>query len=291
MRKSRIDGLDIFLFIFLTAWLVIVLLPFINAVAISFTSYIEYLDSKVMLFPKKIDLNAYKTLFQDKRVAIGFRTSFTLILFGVPLSLFLCSSMGYALSHRKFPGKKIFLSIVLITMLFSGGIVPLYLVVRSLRLTNTIWSVVLCGGMNTFYMLLMSNYFQSLPDSLIESAKLDGTGEWMILSKIILPLSMPIMATMILFFSVDKWNEYFNAMIFIRNPNIQPLQNTLRSMIIDASTAVNSRYGSYVPMENRSFEMGIKMATVIVTMLPIMCMYPFLQKHFAKGIMIGAIKA
>lgn len=289
--RTRIDFIDIILFFLLTGWGLIVLIPFINAVVISLTSYKEYLETPLLLFPRELNFTSYKSLLNDPRIFTGYRTSLLIIILGVPLSIFLCSSMGYALSHRNFPGKKFFLFFVLVTMLFSGGIVPLYLVVRFLRLTNTIWAVILCGAMNTFYMLLLNNYFQSLPESLVESARLDGAGEWTIFFRIIIPLSMPIMATMVLFFSVDKWNEYFNAMIFIRKTSIQPLQNVLRSIIVDTAIASNSRYGTYVPIAQRSFEMGIKMAAVIITMLPIMCIYPFLQKHFVKGIMVGAIKA
>jgi putative aldouronate transport system permease protein len=286
---KRAELADIILCIILTGWGLIVVVPFFNAVAISFTSYREYLETPLLLFPKKLDLNSYRDILLDPRIITGYRTSLTIIAIGVPLSLFLCASMGFALSRRKFPGKKFFLYAILFTMLFNGGIVPLYLVVRNLKLTNTLWSVILCSGMNTFYVMLMNNYFQSLPESLVESAKLDGAGEWTILLWIIIPLSMPMMATMILFFSVDKWNEYFNAMIFIRKTSLQPLQTILRSIIVDSATSSDTSI--YVPMADRSFNMGVKMAAVIVTMLPIMCVYPFLQKHFTKGMMIGAIKA
>ncbi len=179
--------------------------------------------------------------------------------------------------------------LVLFTMIFQGGIVPLYLVMKDLHLTDTIWSVILASGMNTFYMILMYNYFQSLPDSLIESAQLDGAGEWTILFRIVLPLSMPIITTVLLFYSVDKWNEWFNAMVFIRSADIQPLQNVLRSMIVDSQAMGEA--SALVSIEDRPFTSGIKMAAVVVTMVPIMCIYPFLQKHFAAGVMVGAIKA
>ncbi len=241
------------------------------------------------MFPKEPELKSYQELFEDGRIWIGYRTTLIIVLIGVPLSLFLTSSMGYALSRRKYPGKKLILMLVLFTMIFQGGIVPLYLVMKDLHLTNTIWSIILCSGMNTFYMILMYNYFQSLPDSLVESARLDGAGEWTILFQVILPLSLPIIATVTLFYSVDKWNEWFNAMVFVRKAEIQPLQLILRSMILDSQVA--NEAAATVAIEDRSFSSGIKMAAVVVTMLPIMCVYPFLQKHFAKGVMVGAVKA
>lgn len=287
--RRRFDTVDVILFILLTLWGLVILLPFINAVAVSFASYKEYLETPLLLIPRSPTLDSYKELFEDGRIWIGYRTTLIIELFGLPLSLFLTSSMAYALSRPKYPGRKAVFMLVLFTMLFQGGIVPLYLVMRDLHLTDTIWSVVLCSGINTFYMILMYNYFQSLPDSLVESARLDGAGEWTILFRIVLPLSLPIIATVSLFYAVDKWNEWFNAMVFIRDSEIQPLQNVLRSMILDSQ--LENQVSAIVSIEDRPFTSGIKMAAVVVTMLPIMCVYPFLQKHFAKGVMVGAIKS
>lgn len=288
-KRKKIDVVDVILFVVLTAWGLIILLPFLNAVAISFASYKEYLETPLLLFPKNPELKSYQQLIEDGRIWIGYRTTIIILIIAVPLSLFLTSSMGYALSRRHYPGKKAILLLVLFTMIFQGGIVPLYLVMKDLHLTDTIWSVILASGMNTFYMILMYNYFQSLPDSLIESAQLDGAGEWTILFRIVLPLSMPIITTVLLFYSVDKWNEWFNAMVFIRSADIQPLQNVLRSMIVDSQAMGEA--SALVSIEDRPFTSGIKMAAVVVTMVPIMCIYPFLQKHFAAGVMVRAIKA
>ena len=289
IKHKKISGIDLLLFILLTAWGIIILFPFLNVAAISFTSYKEYLETPLLVFPKAPELRAYRELFDDGRIWIGYRTTLTIILIGLPLSLFLSVSMVYALSRRNFPGRKFFFMFVLFTMIFQGGIVPLYLVIRALKLTNTIWSVILTGGINTFYMLLVYNFFATLPESLIESARLDGAEDWTILFKVVLPLSLPILATMTLFYTVDKWNEWFNAMVFIRRGSIQPLQVILRSIVMDSAS--QGQLTTNVAMIDRAFTSGIKMAAVIVTMLPIMCFYPFLQKHFAKGILAGAIKA
>jgi putative aldouronate transport system permease protein len=287
--KDKTDFVDVILFVLLTAWGLIIAVPFINALAISFTGYKEYLASPLLLFPKAPEFKAYRELFKDSRLFYGYRTTITIILIGVPLSLFFCTSMGFALSRKGWPGRKYFFYFILFTMIFQGGIVPLYLVVRSLRLTNSTWSVILTGGINTFYMLLIYNFFQTLPESLVESARLDGAGDWIILFRIVIPLSMPIVTTMTLFYTVDKWNEWFNAMIFIRRAEIQPLQLVLRSIVLDSVTG--SQTAAAITLLERPFPIGIKMAAVMLTMLPIMCIYPFLQKHFAKGMMIGAIKA
>jgi putative aldouronate transport system permease protein len=287
--RKKVDWVDVVLFILLTSWGLIILIPFLNVVAISFTGYKEYLETPLLLFPKNPELRAYKELFEDGRIWIGYRSTFIIILVGVPLSLFLSTTMGYALSRRNYPGRRFFFMFILFTMIFQGGIVPLYLVIRSLKLNNTLWSVIFTGGINTFYMIIVYNFFSTIPESLIESARLDGAGDWMILFRIIFPLSFPILATMTLFYTVDKWNEWFNAMIFIRRGAIQPLQVVLRSIVMDS--AAQGQLNTNVAMVDRAFTSGIKMAAVMVTMLPIMCVYPFLQKHFAKGILVGAIKA
>ena len=173
-------------------------------------------------------------------------------------------------------------------MLFNGGILPLYMQMRELKLTNTIWSVVLAGGVNVFYFVIARNFFCSIPQALVESAQLDGAGEWRILFSVILPLAKPIVATVALFCIVDRWNEWYNALIFIRNNDIVPLQVVLRSIVMESNISSNT---SSMEAAARNFDMGIKMAAVIVTTLPIMCIFPFLQKHFTKGVMVGAIKS
>jgi putative aldouronate transport system permease protein len=288
-RGRKIDITDVVLFLLLGLWGLIIVVPFLNVVAISFTSQREYLETPLLLWPKAPELRAYQEIVKDSRIGIGYRTSILIVLIGVPLSLFLSSATGYALSRKNYPGRRFFLYFVLFTMIFQGGIVPTYLVVRNLRLTNTIWSVILTGGMNTFYMILMFNYFGSLPESLMESARLDGASDWTILFRIVLPLALPIVATLTLFYTVDKWNEWFGAMIFIRRNSLQPLQLVLRSIVFDSITTTEN--AAAMVFIERPFTTGIKMAAVVVTMLPIMLIYPFLQKHFAKGVMVGAIKA
>jgi putative aldouronate transport system permease protein len=274
----------------LTIWGLLIVFPFISVIGISFATPQEYLDATLLLFPLKPTLSNYATLFADGRILVGYRTTLIILLMGVPINMFLTTSVAYALSRPAFPFKKFFLYAILFTMLFNGGIVPLYLLMMELNLTNNIWSVILAYGVNTFYMIIMRTYFQSLPDSLMESARLDGAGEWRILFQIVLPLSMPIIATIILFFSVDRWNEWFNAMIFMRKNTMIPLQLVLRNMVLEA-TAERTMVASNTKLTGSMFVDGLKMAAVIVTMLPIMCVFPFLQKYFVKGIMIGAVKA
>ena len=174
-------------------------------------------------------------------------------------------------------------------MIFNGGIVPMYLVMKQLKLTGTLWAVTFSTCFSVFNMILMMNYFDTIPDSLMESACLDGASEWRILGSIVLPLSKPMMATVALFYGVSIWNEWYDAMIFLRKANMLPLQNVLRSIIQETEISTSAT-GSIAAMGGPRFDDGIKMAAVFLSMIPIMCFYPLLQKHFTKGIMVGAVK-
>lgn len=286
--KRKISLADIVIGVVVGALVLIVIVPFVNTIAISFSTQREYLDRPLMLYPKAATWSNYQNLFHDERIGIGFVSSLKILLMGLPINIFLTTSLAYGTSRRRYPGKKLILGAILFTMLFNGGILPLYLQMKTLNLTNSLWSVVLASGVNVFYFVLTRNFFCSLPDAIIESAHIDGAGEWRILWSIILPVSKPILATITLFYMVDRWNEWYNALIFIRRSDCLPLQVALRSIVMESNISKNS--GS-VENAMRNFDMGIKMAAVMLTALPIMCVFPFLQKHFAKGVMVGAIKA
>ena len=291
--EKKADGFMIFIYVLLTVLALLIIIPFLNVLVISITSEGEYVRTPFMIFPSQPTFDSYRALFADGRIWIGYRTTLLILLLGLPVNMLLTVCTSYALSKPAFPGKKMFMLYALFTMFFSGGIIPLYLLVKSLALTNTIWSVVLVSGINTFYLIIMRNYFMSLPVALIESAKIDGANEWTILFRIILPLSAPIIATVTLFYAVDRWNEWFNAMVFIRNTEMTPLQLVLRSIVIDAQMIDSSALGGSSAATDSMvrFAQGMKMAAVFVTMAPIMVVYPFLQKYFVKGVLVGAIKA
>ncbi len=287
-KRESFGVMDAVLFILLTLFLLCILIPFLNVIAISFTSYKEYMQSTWVIWPKEPTLAAYQELLNDGRILIGYKTTITYVLIGVPINLVMCTTLAYALFRKGWPGRKLVLTLVMFTMIFNGGIVPMYLVMKSLGLTNTIWAVILAQGMNTFNMILIYNYFNSLPEALVESANLDGASEWTILVRIVLPLSKPILATVVLFVMVQLWNEYFMSMIFLRSKEWQSLQQVLRSIVMDSQVVDTA--AQLADIGDRNFTDGIKMAAVMVTMVPIMCVYPFLQKYFTKGIMIGAVK-
>ncbi|MCI5484667.1 MAG: carbohydrate ABC transporter permease [Clostridiales bacterium] len=290
--KKRKDPLEIIAFIILTLFGLIIAVPFYNVLIVSITGQAEYLRAGgLLLFPKEPTLDSFSRLFQNKLLWTGYRATLSVVAVGLPLNVLLTFCMAYGLSRKGWPGRKIVFTLVLITMIFNGGIVPMYLLMKDLKLLDSWWSVILAGGLNTFYVIITKNFIDSLPESLIESAHLDGANEWTVLFKIVMPLSKPILATIVLFYAVDRWNEWYNSMIFLTTPTKFTLQLVLRNIVINSEMQGAAASSGNVTASAATFSMGIKMCAVIMTMLPIMCVYPFLQKHFAKGIMLGAIKA
>lgn len=289
LKYKHITTLDLVLAVLLSIGAMIIIIPFWNVLVVSFATQKEYADNPLMLFPKNPTLESYRYLFRDNKIWQGYVNTFKLLLMGLPLSVFLTTTMAYGLSRKSFPGKKLFIYLVVFTMIFNGGIVPMYLVMKQLELTGTLWAVTFSTCFSVFNMILMMNYFQTIPDSLMESARLDGGGDWTILWKIVLPLSKPIIATITLFYGVSIWNEWYDAMIFLRKANMLPLQNVLRSIIQETEISTSAT-GSIAAMGGPRFDDGIKMAAVFLTMIPIMCFYPLLQKHFTKGLLVGAVK-
>ena len=286
--RDRFELMDGIILVFLILMAIMILFPMINVFALSIATQKEAAERPLMMFPYEPTIDNYYRLFQDPRIGIGYKTTLLIVLIGVPMNMLLTTSLAYGLSKTNYPGGKFLFYAVLLTMLFNGGIVPMYLLMLQLGLTKSLFSVLLAYGVNTFYFVITRSYIMSLPDALIESAKIDGATEWRILFSVILPLSKPILATVLLFYAVDRWNEWYNAMIFLRRNDLIPLQLVLRNIVMD-SNIVNSLSiaGPRVPR----FTEGIQSATIMVTMLPIMCFFPFLQKYFVKGIMVGAIKA
>jgi putative aldouronate transport system permease protein len=285
--KKHINAYDIIIIFLLSTWGLIIIYPFYNALLVSLVPQSIYIRNPFMIYPKEITWGAYKYLFAGKLIYSGYKNTLIIVAFGVPYNLFLTTCIGYGLSRPYFPGKKIITSLIIFTMYFGGGLVPFYLLVKQLGLTGSYASVILTSGASTYYAIIMRRFFESIPESLIESAKIDGANDIYILIKIMLPLSKPIIATLCLFFAVSRWNEWFHAMIFMRSSSKWPLQLVLRSIIISITGEADA---SQLEMARIVFPAGVKMAAIFVTMLPIMVTYPFLQKYFMKGLLIGAVK-
>lgn len=287
-RFKRPDKMTVFIVTVLVIWGLIIFYPFYNAVLISFMTQSEYMRNTFNLFPKSLNLDAYKYVFANSRTWTGYRATLIVVLLGVPLNMLLTTTLAYALSRKKYPGKKFFNFLVIFTMYFNGGVIPMYILVKEMKLTNTLWSMILVSGLNTFYMIIMKNFFMGIPDSLEEAARIDGANDLQIMTKVYIPVSKPIISTVLLFYLVDRWNEWYTGMLYLTDAEKWPLQLVIRDMV--ASTSMASNMNAAAMELQQTFGMGVKMATIIVTMAPIMLAFPFLQKHFIEGMTAGAVK-
>ena len=269
----------------------LMLFPFINLLAKSVSGEAAVLTGSVYLLPKDFQLGTYEYVVNQPQFFNSFWNSLFITVVGTALAMVVNCLTAYPLSKTWIVGRKGLILFFVFTMLFSGGMVPSFLLIRSLDLMNTRWSVILSCLLSTYYVVLVTNFIRSLPGSLLESARLDGASEATILVRIVLPLSKPILATIALFYAVDKWNEWWNSMLYINRMEMYPLQLILQNIINTYQSATDRNIASADALNRlKTFSMGIKMAAIVVTMLPIMCVFPFLQRFFVKGIMIGAVK-
>ena len=283
--RQRIERLDIILHIILSIWVLLILFPFYEALMSSLVNSIEFTKHPIIIWPQHFVLDNYRTIFDYTNLLNGYKNTLIVVLIGVPIHLFLTVSTGYVFS-QDFPGRKILFKLALFTMFFSGGMIPTYILMRSMKMLNTYWPTILIGGVSTYYMIIIKGSFENMPEALKEAAVIDGATDMTVLFKIYLPLQLPMLATFTLFFTVGLWNSWYWPMITMSEPKLQVLPVILRQL---CNTAQNtSEYGDVNVAE--SFGTGIKMAATILTMLPIMCFYPFLQKYFVKGVMVGSIK-
>lgn len=289
-KLNRIKPFDVILtgiFILLS---LLTIYPFYYVVIVSLANTVSTAQHTPYILPYAFDLTGYKTIFKDTYFFKSVSVSLFTTLAGTGINMILSVTGAYVLSKKKLFGRNLFLGIILFTMLFSGGLVPAYLNIKNLGLVNNIWVLVLPTAISTYYMIIMKNYFVSLPSSLTEAAKVDGANELVILVKIIIPISMPFMATFGLFYAVERWNEWYNAMLYINEKSLQPLQIYLREVLVSMNTQLSTQAQTMLGKTQKVFTTSIQMATIVVTTVPILCIYPFVQKHFVKGIMIGGIK-
>lgn len=288
-KTKKISTFGVINYTFFTLVCIVMLFPLWNVVLISFTDYREYVLKPLMILPSKVTLEAYKYIFATDELLQSLFVTLKITIGGTAISMFVSVPGAYTLSKKSLPGRSILNTMVLLTLFFNGGIIPNFLLIRKLNLYNTLWALVLPMAINTWYLIIMKSYFSELPSSLEESARIDGASDFTILIRIIIPISKPIIATFILFYGVERWNEWWYAMMYINDTKKYPLQLLLRNMIVQnyATAQMASQYrstASFVSKEN------IKMATAVVATVPIVIVYPFLQKHFAKGILVGSIK-
>ena len=263
---------------------IIMVYPFWYVVMYSFSDPTQSSLSSLYLLPQGFTLESYKYAFSKKILFTGFFNSVFLTVVGTCVNMLLTICLAYPLSRDKLPGKKYFSAFVVFPMLFNGGMIPTYLVIKQFGLMDSLWSLIASLAINEYNLLILSKFFKSIPESLIEAAKIDGCGDVMTLVKIILPLSKASLATISLFYAVQHWNEFLRATIYINTDSKWPLQVVLRNIIDMVANDLNS--GGEVFMNPENF----KMATIVITVFPIICVYPFLQKHFTQGVMMGSVK-
>ena len=267
------------------------LFPFVYIIGASFATEYEITTRPLFIIPQDVTLNAYEFIFSSNKILQGFRNSIFITVCGTGINLFFTVTMAYALSKTRLRGRNFFLNMVIISMFFSGGMIPGYIIIANvLNMKNTFWAVLLPGAISSYNLMIVKNFFQGIPQELEESAAIDGSTDIGILWKIVLPLSLPVLATFGLFYAVGHWNAYFGAMIYMTGAKEKwPLQVLLRELIILA----NGSAGDITNMDPEFVqppEQSVKMAVIVVSTVPIMCVYPFLQKYFVKGVMVGALK-
>lgn len=286
-RKST---LDIVIAVVLGVMTLAAVFPFYQVVLLSFADMTSYARHPLYLLPYCFDLTGYKTIFEDPMFFTSLGVTVFITLAGTTLNMLLSVLGAYVLSRKYLVGRKLFLNLIIFTMLFHGGLIPTYLVVRDLKLVNTVWAMILPCGISTYYLIIMKNYFMSLPDSLLEAARLDGANEFHILTWVVLPISVPFMATFILFYAVERWNEWYLANLYINKAALYPLQTYLRNVLISMSNTLNDIAKQFMQGHARVNSTAVQMATIVVATVPILCVYPFVQRHFVKGVMVGGIK-
>ncbi|NHN33113.1 carbohydrate ABC transporter permease [Paenibacillus agricola] len=268
----------------------LMLFPFYYVFVVSFTSPIEYLQKSMVLFPDTWTLTSYKYLLANNVFINATGISTFLAVVGTALSLIVTSAGAYTLSRKRLQGRRIILILILMTTLFNPGIIPPYLVVRELGLINSIWALIIPVLTSGWYVILMKGFFESIPDELEEAAKIDGASDIGIFLRIILPLSLPSLAAFGLFYAVAYWNTFFSAILYINRADIRPLQVVLQMLLIDSSSSSSGDMANMMSSEVQIPTDTLKMAAIVISTVPILLVYPFLQKHFAKGVMVGSIK-
>ncbi|MBM7650820.1 MULTISPECIES: carbohydrate ABC transporter permease [Neobacillus] len=276
--------------IILTLIVFAILIPLIYVILASFTNPATLLNSGITLNPSKWTLQGYLRVFKDGSLLIGFRnslfysTAFSII--SVTITLF----AAYPLSRKDFVGRKLMMTLFIITMFFGGGLIPTYLLVKNLNMLDTIWAILLPGAVNVWNIILARAYFQGIPDELREAAIVDGTSEIQFFFKILLPLSKPIIAVLVLYQFVAQWNSYFDAMIYLKSENLQPLQIVLRSILVQMQPRPGMIQDAQNTAQLQQIAEMVKYSSIVISSLPLIIIYPFFQKYFEKGVMVGSIK-
>jgi putative aldouronate transport system permease protein len=283
---KKFGAFDYIIYTILVITGIVTLYPIINTLAVSVSSYNDYLMHPYMIIPKSINLAAYKWVFSHPLILSSYKNTVIVALVGVVLSLFLITTYAYPISVKKVKFKGFFMTVLIITMFFNGGLIPNFYLINRLGMYDTLWALIIPASMSAYNTILVINFFKAMPDEILEAARIDGASHIGIFRKIVLPLSKPIIATIALFCAVSRWNSFFSAIVYTRSADKWTLQVVLREVLMASENILDEGMvdTSVLPSQ------AMKYAVIIVAILPILSVYPFIQKHFVKGIMLGSVK-
>ncbi|MEK4994327.1 carbohydrate ABC transporter permease [Paenibacillus sp. FSL H7-0918] len=288
MRSPRLSWFNVVSTFILLVVVVVTLYPFLHMLAVSLSSDVHVMKNTVSFWPKGFNLNMYKLVLGDSQIWVAYKNTLIYTVLGTLISLVVTSTGAYALSRSDMALRKSFTLLIVVTMFFSGGMIPTFLVVRSLDMVDTVWGMVLPGAVSTWNLILMRTFFSGIPKELEESGRIDGLNDIGIFIRIIVPLSKASFATIALFYAVGMWNNFIYPLLYLRSPGLFPLQVLLRNLVLAGSAS--SGDVTSIGGDNMVIEESLKYATIMVSTLPILIVYPFVQKYFVKGAMIGAVK-
>ncbi|MGC0249084.1 carbohydrate ABC transporter permease [Pseudactinotalea sp. Z1748] len=269
---------------FLILVCVLTLYPFVNVIAQAFSAEIYITRGQVNLFPRGFNVTTFEAVMGDSRFWTNYRNTVVYTVTATAISMVLTTTFAYAISKKHLKGRNIFIAIALFTMVFNGGLIPNYVLVDNLGMRNTMWAIVIPNAISAFNLLIMKSFFENFPADLEEAARIDGLHTYGVLWRIVLPLSKAVIATMILFYAVAFWNQWFFAFIYLDDANLYPVTMYLRNLMAGALSTEG------LGTESAQINSNIQAVAMLLTMLPILCLYPFIQKYFVSGVMLGAVK-
>ncbi len=291
MKREKFSLGDVIIYTLLTLLCVTIVFAFVHLASISLSSNAVATKGGLLLFPKQITFDNYMKVFKNRYIWLGYKNTLIRTLIGTTLQLLFTALGAYVLSKRYYPHRTFWTLLIVFTMFFSGGLIPSFLLVKSLGLLDTYASMILPGLISAYNLTIMRNYFQSLPEEIEESCMIDGAGRMRIFWQFVLPLSTPILATVALWLAVGHWNAWFDVLIYISDKDKRTLQVVLRNIIITGTQELDSDASAHsVADEMQVSSEGLKAASIYVATIPILCVYPFLQRYFVKGIMVGSLK-
>ena len=288
-KKRRARGDRVFAFANLALLILftgMILFPIYYMFIVSISGSTNVVRGDITWYPQNINLDAYKTILKNESLGRSYLNTVFYTVAGTSISVFMSALCAYPLSRKQLYGRRAVTFFIIFTMLFDVGMIPRFLVVNALNLRNTVFSILLPGAIDVYYMIMIRTFFQGLPEEMAESAKMDGAGEWKNFSRIIVPLSKPVLASLTLFYALGIWNSYLGPLLYLDEKKLYPLQLILRNIVI--SNEMSTMSGDIASMNIST--MNIKYAVIFISILPILCIYPFIQKYFNKGVMVGAVK-